>query len=139
MSFEQRKARASPRNTPSVEQVQSDYECLTPAWNGNLNGYSGAKSLCQTACLGSATAHMCTSEAMIRNSALGIAVPYPSPGIGGWVSSGVASEVGSGSGILSDCQGLDDHRVWHIRRRLGILGGQLRQLQSNHNATSGLL
>jgi hypothetical protein len=70
----------------------------------NGTGYAGAKALCQasTACGSDPSAHMCTSEEIIRSSQLGISVPA------GWYSTsiwGVAGSPLSAATNYGDCNG----------------------------------
>jgi hypothetical protein len=59
---------------------------------GGAKGYAGAKAACQVTCDNSATAHMCTSEELLRSVSMGIPLKE------GWYASGV---YGSGA----DCAG----------------------------------
>jgi hypothetical protein len=69
----------------------------TMALTGAMGGYSGTKSLCETAC-GDSAAHMCGAADVVRSAELGISVPA------GWFASG---EYGSHSslGPFTDCDG----------------------------------
>ena len=68
------------------------------SYNGNIGGYTVAKSLCVTAC-GNANAHMCTAHELSLSLQQGIAAP----GAGQWYS----GYVQSWDGIQStyDCSG----------------------------------
>jgi hypothetical protein len=68
----------------------------TGAATGNLGGYSGAKHLCEAAC-GSLTAHMCTSEEIVRF----LATSGTLPSGGSWYSEGV----GTDGADHADCYG----------------------------------
>jgi hypothetical protein len=69
---------------------------------GNLGGYAGAKQLCETTC-SSTTAHMCTSEELVRTSQLGVTIPTPTGVVpGSWYSAGIR-QVASGNPV--DCAG----------------------------------
>ncbi len=67
-------------------------------FTGNLGGYSGAKTACQTSCA-SALAHMCTVEELVRSAQLSVGMP----GEYLWYSSG--SDVPVGSSRIIDCAG----------------------------------
>ncbi len=70
--------------------------CGTTAskYDGNLGGYTGARSLCQTAC-GSAKAHMCTNDEVVRSLQLGISID-------GWYSTGVSVVIPGTTLIIHD-------------------------------------
>jgi hypothetical protein len=61
---------------------------------GNLGGYTGAKTQCETTC-GTDTAHMCTSEEVIRYVSTGGTMPNEQL----WIATGVGVE------FLTDCLG----------------------------------
>ncbi len=72
---------------------------------GGLVGYAAAAALCATAC-GSPTAHMCTSEEILRNVRGGVALPV------GWYGNGVYSldnvryaDNSSETYVRNDCDG----------------------------------
>lgn len=71
---------------------------LTPASSGNLGGWAGARSSCQTAC-GSATAHLCDAGEIARSWQYGATLP---PG-GAWVAStsAIASVSGCSGGSVT--------------------------------------
>jgi hypothetical protein len=58
------------------------------------NGYTGAKGLCETKC-GSASAHMCEPQELVRSSALGLAIDQ------GWFATGLPYPGATGG----DCTG----------------------------------
>jgi hypothetical protein len=64
---------------------------------GSLGGYAGAKTACESACA-VPTAHMCTSEELIRFVATGGSIPA-----GGWFAAGFAN--GQSSPYANDCVG----------------------------------
>lgn len=65
------------------------------ALNTGKTGYASAKKACESACGGSATAHMCFADEVIRSSALGVNMT-------GWYASG-GSSVGTSTG--GECVG----------------------------------
>jgi len=66
---------------------------------GGVGGYAGAKKICESACK-SPSAHMCTSEELIRSTAIGIAMPDNL-----WFSTGIhAQDIAPMVGIR-DCDG----------------------------------
>jgi hypothetical protein len=71
---------------------------------GGDKGYAGAKTACQTTCDKSPTAHMCTSDEVVRSAALAIAMKA------GWYA--------TGEPYASDCAGFTSATVsgtaWHI-------------------------
>jgi hypothetical protein len=69
--------------------------------SGDLNGYTGAKALCETEC-GSPTAHMCTVQEMIRYHETGGLVTAH-----GWVSHGMDHPDGW-TNPNADCTGWTD-------------------------------
>lgn len=66
----------------------------TPA----LGGYVLAKAACQSACTGSASAHVCSTEEVLRSVELNVSVPQ------GWVKQG--NPIALGSYQIQDCEGL---------------------------------
>jgi len=71
------------------------------SYTGAMGGYEGAKAACQTTCA-STTAHMCTSEELIRSQAVGAKLGA----VTGWYASGVLWLTTEPSGIItSDCGG----------------------------------
>jgi hypothetical protein len=72
---------------------------------GAATGYAAAKKICETApsCGNSATAHMCTSEELVRSTALGMRIQV------GWFATGALAEYFPGSGtttfVSNDCNG----------------------------------
>jgi hypothetical protein len=72
----------------------------TAATDGKItNGYAGAKTLCQAACANAPSAHMCTSEELVRTQQRGVLITQAA----GWYARGVHST--NGSGPVRDCQG----------------------------------
>jgi hypothetical protein len=71
---------------------------VTASTTGQIaGGYAGVKALCETACT-STSAHMCTSEEIIRTAQLGVAAPA------GWYSGGQWSLYNGSTGIVdNDC------------------------------------
>jgi hypothetical protein len=71
---------------------------VTASTTGQITGgYAGVKGLCETACI-STSAHMCTSEEIVRTAQVGVAAPA------GWYSAGLWSIYnGSASTVDSDC------------------------------------
>jgi hypothetical protein len=69
------------------------------ATNGNAGGYTGAKTMCETAC-SSTTAHLCTSEEMLRSASLGLTLPTL-----GWYAGGLQVHPYSDSITNTDCLG----------------------------------
>jgi hypothetical protein len=83
-----------------------------------LTGYAAAKANCEASvgCASSPTAHMCSSEELIRSTQLGI-VPTES----GWMAGGIGSVVNGSSGMESnDCDGwiqgtaAQDGAIWFL-------------------------
>jgi hypothetical protein len=64
-----------------------------------LTGIAATKSLCQKACSGSATAHMCTTAEVQRWIATGGSIPVSS----GWYTSGLWSWDGLSGQLITDC------------------------------------
>jgi hypothetical protein len=81
---------------------------LMPASPSAPNGYAAAKAVCETAC-NSTSAHMCTSEEIIRTLSIGAPfLPAPSPsGALGWYSPGVLW-LDPGGNATNDCKGWTD-------------------------------
>jgi hypothetical protein len=77
--------------------VNAVYCGATAATNANLGGYSAAKSMCETAC-SSASAHVCTTEEMLRTAGLGMTLPP-----NGWYAAGIYTLVSSPSTVATDC------------------------------------
>jgi hypothetical protein len=71
----------------------------TANMTGNLGGYSGAHALCQVACGGDSTAHVCSTEELMRSGALGI-VAWANK----WYSTGLVLSFG-GTSDMADCRG----------------------------------
>jgi hypothetical protein len=69
----------------------------TMALTGAMGGYSGTKSLCETAC-GDSAAHLCGAAEVVRSAELGISVPA------GWLSAGTWGQYAS-VGNFTDCDG----------------------------------
>lgn len=69
------------------------------SYNGDLGGYTGAKATCETTC-SSPTAHMCTSEEIVRYRATG--GTFVDPPAFAWFASGVWSR-SAGPINLRDC------------------------------------
>lgn len=67
---------------------------------GSVGGYASAKALCQAACAGSASAHLCTADELVRSVSLGIAVPGTA-----WYAGGMGN---ADSPIVDDCGGFTD-------------------------------
>ena len=67
----------------------------------NGAGWAAAKAACVTTCGGSSTAHMCTTEELVRHFALG--EPALTPNSAAWFASGVLGTTASGGD--SDCYG----------------------------------
>ena len=67
----------------------------SPTTGQIANGYAGAKALCETSCA-SPSAHMCTSEDVIRSAQMGITVQQ------GWYSTFTNSIVGTNQ-AAEDC------------------------------------
>jgi hypothetical protein len=65
--------------------------------SGTTNGYEAAKSICQTTCQ-SVSAHMCSSEELIRSRALGNTVLT----LESWISAGIQN-ITVPAGAFSDC------------------------------------
>jgi hypothetical protein len=77
--------------------------------DGSLSGIPATKSLCQKACGGSATAHMCNTEEVQRFIATGGAFPSSGatyPTTAGWYSSGLWSY--DGTKVIFDCASWTD-------------------------------
>jgi hypothetical protein len=76
----------------------------TAATQGLITGgYAGAKSLCQSACGGSASAHMCTTEELVRSVQAGMNITTNM-----WCAGGVYASPITLQGVtstLSDCAG----------------------------------
>jgi hypothetical protein len=69
---------------------------VTASTNGQIgSGYAGAKGLCETACT-TTSAHMCTTDEIVRTAQMGVAAPA------GWYSAGLWSE-GAGAVVDNDC------------------------------------
>lgn len=54
--------------------VNGVYCGSTASHDGNLGGYAGAKTMCETAC-GASTAHMCFADEIVRTATLGLKMP----------------------------------------------------------------
>lgn len=87
----------------------------TTAVDGSLGGYAGAAALCAALDTCSDTAHMCTSEEMLRHFASGGDLNGFSDSTR-WVSSGVGSHSDT-YGFIDDCVGwnatVHSGTVWH--------------------------
>ncbi len=67
--------------------------------DGALTGYAAGKSICQKSC-GATTAHMCTSEELVRSSAVGGPFLPKSPANAYyWYASGITTD-----GAIGDCE-----------------------------------
>lgn len=97
-NLEQRMAAAEKRLTGDGKYSLGAGFCgaTSTSTAGNLGGYPAGKTLCQTTCGNSSTAHMCTTEEVLRTVSTGVTLPY------GWYSSG-AFQGASGS-TQHDCQ-----------------------------------
>lgn len=71
------------------------------AQDGDMGGYAGAKALCEAVASCSSSAHMCTTDEIIRHKALGQTHPQ------GWFASGVW--VPSGGIQVKDCDAWTDN------------------------------
>jgi hypothetical protein len=70
---------------------------VTASTTGQITGgYAGVKGLCETACT-STSAHMCTSDEIVRTVQVGVAAPA------GWYSVGLWSYNGISNAVDSDC------------------------------------
>ncbi len=107
-------ARATGNGTYSVGAV---YCGATAATDGKLNGYSGAKGLCAPHCGNSPTAHMCTSEELVRTQQRGIAIPVAS----GWYSRGIYAV--NGASPIRDCLGWANNTSGELGGVWEIAGG----------------
>jgi hypothetical protein len=88
--------------------LQGQYCGVTPPVDGRLNlaaagaGYATAKGLCEVACQGSATAHVCMAEELVRIQQLGARCPETP----GWIATGIATMGSDGAQCTAnDCQG----------------------------------
>jgi hypothetical protein len=63
----------------------------------SLGGYVLTKAACQSACGGSGSAHLCSTEETLRSVEVGLSVPS------GWVQQG--DPIASGSYQIQDCEG----------------------------------
>lgn len=78
--------------------VNATYCGTTESMTGQIaGGYAGAKAFCVAACNGANTAHMCTTEELLRSLSLGTGQPGPS-----WISTGTLGVVWSPSSA-ADC------------------------------------
>jgi len=111
------------QNPVTAEQFSlygSPCQNVTAPQDGNLGGLSDAKTLCETTCGGSATAHMCTAEEIERFVATGGASP-----VEGWIV-GTRSGSHHGSGqTLTGCQGFTTNQA--TTRGIRWTGGSLGQ------------
>ncbi len=73
----------------------------TASFSGGAGGYETVRSLCQTACAGSSTAHLCTANEVVLNAQFG-KIPSGEYWIGGFGSSG---NVGAQTNGLVECNG----------------------------------
>jgi hypothetical protein len=75
---------------------------VTPgSYNGSLGGYATAKSLCESVTGCSPSAHMCTSEELVRTYQMGVTFSTE-----GWYSQGAwAYWSTTGSNYMNDCAG----------------------------------
>jgi hypothetical protein len=70
----------------------------------SINGYAGAKSLCEKTC-GSKTAHMCTGDELVRTGQLGTTLNFTGASQG-WYSTGTYVMVNfSNNTVIQDCDG----------------------------------
>jgi hypothetical protein len=71
---------------------------VTASTAGQITGgYAGVKGLCETGCT-SPSAHMCTTEEIVRTAQMGVAAPA------GWYSAGLYGIYNSSTGIVNnDC------------------------------------
>jgi hypothetical protein len=68
-----------------------------------LGGYAGAKQLCQTARNGSPSAHLCTTEELLRSEAMGVAWPGSDEHV---FASGLSLyDLATSASYQDDCQG----------------------------------
>lgn len=97
-NLEQRMAAAEKRLSGNGKYTIGGGYCGATATGtaGNLGGYAAGKALCETTCGNSSTAHMCTTEEVLKAVSTGVTLPY------GWYSSG-AYQGNSGS-TQHDCQ-----------------------------------
>jgi hypothetical protein len=65
---------------------------------GATKGYGGAKTACEITCAGSPTAHLCTSDEVLRSVTLGMAVKS------GWYAA-ASTSANWGNYYFSDCDG----------------------------------
>lgn len=78
-------------------RIDGSYCGVTAPQTGNLGGYPSAKALCETQC-GQPTAHVCTTNELLRGLSLGDVVPN------GRVNGGESAGYGTGN-VLNDCTG----------------------------------
>jgi hypothetical protein len=105
----------------TVYTLAGRYCGSTPA-GPTTGGYRAVKQQCQTACGNVSGAHVCTSEELIRSTAIGVSIPAD-----GWFATGTASPRGStpGNGYYNDCFGFtvsdDKHSgvVWRVKDDTG--------------------
>jgi len=72
---------------------------------GTLTGWKAAKALCESACNGSPSAHMCTGEELVRQVSTGGDIPTV-PTTYGWYSSGVYRQYNGGTEVNGfECKG----------------------------------
>lgn len=97
-----------------IERGESQYSLgatlcgLGPFTSGQITGgYSGAKALCEQACGGSPTAHMCSTDEMVRSEQMGISPEFVDTDAA-WISTGVFASEGDPDAdvpLLFDCAG----------------------------------
>ena len=73
-------------DTGQLYSLNASYCGISAAIDGNAGGYSGSKSMCETAC-NTATAHLCTAPEIVRFSATGGTMPAEEV----WIGTGTAS------------------------------------------------
>jgi hypothetical protein len=71
-------------------------------------GFPAAKSLCEVACSGSPTAHVCHAEELVRLQQLGAGMPMTT----GWIATGIATMGSDGTQcVANDCEGFTSNQV----------------------------
>ena len=77
--------------------------------NGNMGGYPGAKLACQSE-VGTATAHLCTAEEVLRSASLGVG-----PTADGWMATGVyAAYDSTNTHYFDDCNGFTSNNASNV-------------------------
>jgi hypothetical protein len=108
-----------------------------PGTTGMLptGGYTTMKMLCQGASGCTATAHMCTTEEMLRSAATG---GIPSSVTDGWYSSGVAwVDPSSANAVSTDCNGWRTNS--NTREGAAWTGGQPNSHLCSNNSNVPIL